>query len=131
RDGSLLLTTSSDKDARVWSVPDGKLVALLRGHSGAVTAGAFSPDGRWVVTGGGTAVGLWQAATGRPFSTTEPFLHGHTKQLTSVSFSPDGRQVLTSSVDGSVRLYDCRVCGQLASLERLAQARLARAGISP
>jgi len=33
------------------------------------------------------------------------------------------------SKDGSVRVYDCRVCGDLASLEALAEAWLARSGL--
>jgi WD40 repeat protein len=126
-DGKLVLTTSSDRDGRIWSVGSGKPLVVLRGQFGVLTAGAFSPDGRWAATADGLSAVLWPAATGQVLF----YLHGHTAQLTAVSFSPDGRQVLTASVDGSVRVYDCQVCGDLESLAELADARLARSGVRP
>ena len=46
---------------------DGKLLHVLAGHFGGVTAVAFSPDDKLVLTGSldGTAR-LWETATGRP-----------------------------------------------------------------
>jgi WD40 repeat protein len=124
-DGSTLLTTGADSDGRTWAVPSGAPLQLLRGQFGGLAAGAFSPDGRWIVTAGPTTAVLWPAATGQLLF----YLHGHTAQLTAASFSPDGKQILTASKDGSVRLYDCVVCGDLATLEAVAEARLARSGI--
>jgi hypothetical protein len=53
------------------------------------------------------------------------FLRGPNAAPTSASFGPDGRRFLTSSLDGTVRTYDCRVCGPIPSLVALARARLA------
>ena len=55
-------------------------------------------------------------------------LTGHDGRLTSASFAPDGRHVLTSSVDGTVRTYDCEACGPLDELIEVAEARLDRTG---
>ena len=50
-DGSKLVTTGSDKTAKLWDVATGKELATLRGHTRDVTGAAFSPDGTKIVTG--------------------------------------------------------------------------------
>ena len=42
---------SADRTARVYDVHNGKELAVLAGHTDGVTAAAFSPDGRAIVTG--------------------------------------------------------------------------------
>jgi WD40 repeat protein len=54
---------------------------------------AFSPDGRWVVTGCGDQVArLWDIATGRTVS----WMH-HQDAVLHVAFSPDSHRVVTIS----------------------------------
>jgi WD40 repeat protein len=124
-DGKVLLTTGTDGDGRTWAIPSGALLQTLRGQFGSLTSGAFSSDGRWIVTAGPISAVLWPAASGELLF----YLYGHTEQLSSVAFSPTGWQVLTASKDGSVRGYNCAVCGTLAGLERLAEERLRSSGL--
>ena len=49
-DGARVVTSSSDKTARLWDAKTGAAIAVLRGHSSAVRSPAFSPDGARVVT---------------------------------------------------------------------------------
>lgn len=49
-DGKRLLTTHDDGQARLWSVPEGNLLAAYR-EDGVGRAAVFTPDGRGVVTG--------------------------------------------------------------------------------
>jgi WD40 repeat protein len=131
-DGKLVVTASDDHDARIWSVGTGRSLRVLRGHFNAVLSASFSPDRRWVVTAGPFTAGLWRTSTGRLFSITglnnDPFLRGHTLPLTSATFSPDGHRILTSSLDGTVRIFTCDVCGSLVDLLALADARLRHIG---
>jgi WD40 repeat protein len=82
----------------------GKEVRRFAGHTVAAFGAAFSPDGKYVLTGGrdGTAR-LWDVETGeevRRFT-------GHTAEVRDVAFSPDGKYMLTASFDGKLQ----RGCG--------------------
>ena len=46
--------------------------------------------------------------------------------LTAVAFSPSGWRIATGGLDGSVRTYDCRLCGRARLLAELAKKRLER-----
>jgi WD40 repeat protein len=97
-----VVTASDDQTARTWDAATGKPLATLQGHTGAVNAAAFSPDGSRVVTASfdGTAR-TWDAASGKPLAT----LQGHTDRVISAAFSPDGSRVVTASDDQTARIW--------------------------
>ena len=101
---------------------DGR-VASVNGRSapapGSVEDARFSPDGRWLVTAGPKSARLWTAA-GRPVRN----LYGPKSPLVAVGLEPSSRAVVSLEPDGVVRRWACEFCGDLASLEKLAESRL-------
>jgi WD40 repeat protein len=124
--GRLVLTTSQDHDVRLWTI-DGTLWQVLIGHFATVNTGSFSRDGRWIVTTSSVSAALWRTGADAPFA----YLRGHLGPVRTAEFSPDGREVLTASDDGTVRLYECELCGGIDALGALAKRRLTAASTAP
>src|SRR5512137_1344605 len=77
-------------------VPQGKLSHRVGWHGAAVTALAFSPDGRRIASGCNDGlVRLWDTVTG---SLIDEF-SGHTGEIRSITFSPDGAYLVSGSTD--------------------------------
>ena len=88
--------------AKVWDISNGQEVSRMT-YDRAATSAAFSPDGKYVISGGCQEIDLgsgdclranarvWEAATGKEFS--RKVYHG---EITSVAFSPDGRYVMVA-----------------------------------
>jgi len=72
-------------------------------HSGTVEGVAFSPEGKYVLTGSNDGIArLWNVLTGEE---VRQFI-GHTDLVGTVAYSPNGKYVLTGSWDTTVRLWD-------------------------
>jgi WD40 repeat protein len=115
-DERYVVTGSADNTARLWSIGDGKELLKLEGHSGEVTAVAFSTEPRGklrVITGSADHTAkLWDVDSlsgndtqASPTAKELLTLKGHTRALTAVAFSPEGNAVLTASRDGVAILW--------------------------
>jgi WD40 repeat protein len=111
-DGLKVVTGSSDRSSRVWDLRleagagGARLTSLgspmiLRGHTGTVSAVAFSPDGSRILTASadGTAR-IWWSESKEP-----RILGNHTKPIEKVVFSRDGNKVATASRDATVTIW--------------------------
>jgi WD40 repeat protein len=101
-DGKTVVSGSTDKTIRLWSVETGETIQKLKGHSRLVNSVAFSPDGKTVVSGSADkTIRLWSVETGE----TIHQLQGHSDYVLSVAFSPDGKTVVSGSFDYNIRLW--------------------------
>jgi WD40 repeat protein len=122
RDNSRVVTASKDGDARLWNARTAETIWVIRGHGGTVFDASFSPNGRFVVTGGPTTAGVWDTVS----RDRRYFLQGHKGPVRAAAFSSPTR-IVTLGDDG-VRTYVCDICGGLPSLVALAERRLRATG---
>jgi WD40 repeat protein len=93
---------------RLWDADSGEELHRFGGYTGHVICVAFSPDGRFALSGGDPKGRLWEVESGELLRCFE----GHIDAVGAVAFSPDGRRALSAAADepdrrdGSVRLWD-------------------------
>src|SRR5260221_8492790 len=96
----------------------GLRAAPLLAHENLPVWFAFSPDGRMVLTCGNAIARIWDIESGEPVT---PPLRA-TAAVTRGDWSPDGREVVTTTLDGSVQVWDVSPDrSTVAELERQAE----------
>jgi WD40 repeat protein len=86
---------------RLWEVPSGKLVRSIPVPDGPVLALDFSPDGKFLATGAGKKVFVWDLATGKE---TQRIRLDEYPLLTR--FTPDGKHLLINLRNKEILRWD-------------------------
>jgi hypothetical protein len=95
--------TGEDNVIRLWQTDNQALFAALEGHTGAVTAVAFSPEGSRLASAGlDHTVRLWDVASGAPGTV----LSGYAQPVRTVAFSPDGTWLASAGDEGPIQLWE-------------------------
>jgi WD40 repeat protein/serine/threonine protein kinase len=124
----------ASREVRLWDWKEAKLIHRLQGHARSLNAVAWSPDGRYVASGGwDSVVRIWDAKSGKPHKQ----LAGHTALIRGLAFSPNSEQLASSAEDGSVRLWDVparlweAATGSLLKVHEVSDSALDQVAYSP
>ena len=117
-DGKLIVYCSHKKIG-IWNVQSREQIATLEGHTDDVNSVAFSPDGKYIVSGSvdGTT-GLWNVQSKKQIALlkgTNRF--GFAWSVNSVAFSADGKYIVSGDDNGIVCLWNVQSKKEIANLE--------------
>lgn len=101
-------------DIHLWSVQTGALLDQLSGHEGPISTLAFTPDGKYLISGS------WDR-TIRVWSIFDRSQSSESLQLTSdllrVAISPDSSQIAASTLDGQLTFWNLNTSVQESGLD--------------
>ena len=100
-DNKHVVSQNYDDTARVWNITAEKEGILLN-HGLYVSSIAYSPDGKYLASGGDQAVRVWEATNGK-----EIFSVNYERWVESVAFSSNGEYFASSGCNQTDENYNC------------------------
>lgn len=97
------LAASTDENIRLWSIGDATHQRTLDTGPGGTTITAYTPDGRYLISGGDTPeMIVWEPETGNLAAR----LPGTGGDRVALAFSPDGTMLVTALLNGTTTLWN-------------------------
>jgi molecular chaperone DnaK len=110
-----VLATAAGKVVRLWDPIDGAVRAVLAGHSSDVTALAFSPDSRRLLSASrDRTVRIWDPKSGASHPAYSVY-NKATDYVRAVAFSPTGEFAASGDEDGYIRLWNPETGAELGT----------------
>ncbi len=115
-DGSLMAVGLTHRGIVIMSLPDGRIIGELGGHTDAVSGLVFEPGDQLLRSvSWDRSIRTWRASE---FASPSGILtlHGHDKHVRGITCSPDGAVFASVSEDGDLRLWDPDLAGPVARI---------------
>jgi WD40 repeat protein len=119
-DGTRLVSSGQDGCVKVWDLKPERATSKDLLHFDAwINSVAISPDGKWLVVGGGgpdpkSYVTPWDTTT---WGQVSRVFEGHTLPVYGVAISADGKRLATASQDQTVRIWEVATGRSLHTLK--------------
>ena len=104
-DAKYMATGEQDSTVHFWHVKSGE-DAQMWGFPTKVLELSWDASGRWLATGGGASICLWDCSGKGPAGRKPRQYDAHTNKLTQVAFQPDGNLLASADADGFLFLWD-------------------------
>lgn len=105
-EGNLVAVGSTDHRVYLLNTETGEVVHGIEsweGHTKTVKAVSFSPDGKWLATGGeDQTILIWNTSD---FSQKQS-LTGHINTVSGIAWSKDSNTIVSSSIDETFKMWD-------------------------
>lgn len=112
-DGRYLLTSSSDYTARLWSLPDLKLLTVFSDHEDDVEMSAFHPTEPLIATASRDHRVRVYGFDGN----MRAVFQGHTADVISVEWAGDRNELLSSSDDGTIKRWSLTTGAKVSDID--------------
>ncbi len=103
--GKVLAAGCQDGAAHIWLLPSGEDL-YMNGYPTKVRELSFDSSSRYLATGGGTEVIVWDFAGKGPSGSTPLVLPGHESFISVLAFAPKGLKLASGGLDGEVFIWE-------------------------
>ncbi len=103
RDSNQLAVAYSDMYIRIFDLTSFSVIKEINAHKNSVFTLCFSPDGKWLLSGGRDArLNTWNVTSDY---TLENSIAAHLYAINHICYSPDGKYFATCSMDKTVKIW--------------------------
>ncbi|MBI1842307.1 MAG: WD40 repeat domain-containing protein [Verrucomicrobia bacterium] len=104
--GRHLAVGSQEGSVTYWKLPaDGRDPLTMSGYAHKVRSLCWDPTSRWLATGGGELVTIWDVSGKGPAGTTPAQLKGHSARVTALAYQRRGDLLASGGMGGDVWLW--------------------------